>query len=240
MWPHQLERPNDELFWLTRFNGTLSRVNWFPFILFLILGAFPPLHSAPSKEAATIDSIQKAWDQVSSYQAEFKQVIKSKTLGTQEGSEGRFFVVKPGKLRWEPSVGGTIQILNGNEFWQLRQSKRRKQTQVDHYADISKLVDLRSLTFLSGKINIRKSYKYKILKDDSSSVFLALSPLEGVGDTILAEILKPSYLLGALKLESPESETRIDFKNIQTNVSLKDSLFTYQPSPQDIVHHHQR
>ena len=177
---------------------------------------------------------------MSSYQAEFKQVIKSKTLGTQEESEGRFFVVKPGKLRWEPAVGGTTQILNGNEFWQLRQSKRRKQTQVDHYSDISSLIDLRSLTFLSGKITIKKSYKYKILKSDSISVFLALSPITGKGDTILAEILKPSYLLGALKMESPESETRIDFKNIQTNVSLKDSLFTYQPTPQDIVHHHQR
>jgi outer membrane lipoprotein-sorting protein len=214
-------------------------VNRFNLIFLLVLIA-SPLQSAPSKESSTIDLIQKAWDEVSSYQAEFKQVIKSKTLGTHEESEGRFFVVKPGKLRWEPSVSGTTQILNGNEFWQIRQSKRRKQTQVDHYSDISSLIDLRSLTFLSGKINIKKSHKYRILKNDSTSVFLALSPLASKGDTILAEILKPSYLLGALKLESPESETRIEFKNIQTNVSLKDSLFTYQPNPQDIVHHHQR
>jgi len=214
-------------------------VNWFYLIVFVALNA-TVLRSAPAKESIEIDSIQKAWDQVTSYQAEFKQVVKSKTLGTQEESEGRFFVVKPGKLRWETADGNQTQILNGNEFWQLRQSKRRKQTQVDHYSDISSLVDLRSLTFLSGKINLKKSYKYKVLKDDSASVFLALSPLAGGGETILAEILKPSYLLGALKMESPESETRIDFKNIQTNVSLKDSLFTYQPSPQDTVNHHQR
>ncbi|MFM8270394.1 MAG: LolA family protein [Pseudomonadota bacterium] len=198
------------------------------------------LSSASSKEPPVIDSIQSAWEQITSYQAEFKQVIKAKTLGTEETTQGRIFVVKPHKLRWEPSSGGTTQILNGNEFWQLRQSKRRKQIQVDHYANISNLVDLSALTFLSGKINLKKSYKYSILRDDSTLVLVALLPLNGSRETILAEILKPSYLLGALKMESPESETRIDFKKIQTNVSLKDSLFIYQPTPQDTVHEHQR
>lgn len=210
------------------------------FFAFILLVSSANGSKAPTDDSRIIDSIQAAWDNIKSYQADFKQVIKSKTFGTQEESQGKVSVVKPLKLRWEPSDGSSTQILNGNEFWQLRHSKRRKQTQVDHYSDISQLVDLRSLTFISGKINIKKAYKYKILRSDPKSVLLALSPLVGTGDTILAEILKPSYLLGALKMEGPQSETRIDFNNIQTNVSLEESLFTYQAGPQDIVHQHQR
>lgn len=211
------------------------------FFIFLVL--FFPAHRAltvsPS-ESAVVDSIQAAWDQIRSYQADFKQVIKSKTFGTEEETQGKIFVVKPLKLRWEPTNGGATQILNGNEFWQLRLSKRRKRNEVDHYSDITHLVDLRSLSFLSGKVNIKKSYKYRVLRNDSNSLLVALSAVSGGGDTLLAEILKPSYLLGALKMENPQSETRIDFKNIQTNVPLEGSLFKYQANPQDIVHEHQR
>lgn len=182
-----------------------------------------------------IDSIQTAWDKVTSYEAEFQQTVTSKSLGTREETRGILQVQKPLKLRWETPAQNSTQILNGNQLWQIRKSKRRKTTQVDHYRDISKLVDARSLSFLSGQINIKKSFKYKILSDSPQSIVLALSPLSGGLETYLAEILKPGYSLGALKIESPESETRIVFSKVRTNVSLQESLFRYEPGPQDVV-----
>lgn len=195
---------------------------------------------SPQKHEALISEIQKAWNQTRTYQADFEQTVISKTLGSQEITEGKMSVQKPLRLRWETSDKKTIQILSGKEFWQIRSVRRGKQTQVDHYGDISRLADLGALTFLADQINIRKSYKYKVLSETPSRVFLALTSKTGGRETILAEILKPSYLLAALKLETVDSETRITFKNVQTDAQLEDSLFQYHAKPQDTVHHHMR
>lgn len=211
----------------------------FIFILFFLGVSFSSSSVCLSTPNSShlIDSIQSQWDKVQSYQADFKQTIVSKTLGTREESQGTLQVKKPRKLRWESlSPQKSTQILNENELWQIRQNRRRKTTQVEYYSNISKVLDARSLAFLSGSINIKKSYKYRVLSDGPQKVLLALSPLAGGDETYLAEILKPGYYLGALKMESPESESRIEFSNIQTNVPLSDSLFQFEPGPKDIVH----
>ena len=211
------------------------------FILFIFVSTFA-LANTPksSNESQTIDAIQSAWDKVKSYQAEFEQVVVSKNLGSKDHSSGTLYVQKPGKLRWETSDSFSIQILNGKELWQIQKSKRRKNAQVDHYEDVSGLLDLGALSFLSSQVSIKKSYQYKILSSVNEKVVLALSPRSGKGETVLAEILKPSYLLGALKLENSGSETRVSFKNIKTNVALQDSLFLFQQGPEDSVQHHKR
>ncbi|NBW98378.1 outer membrane lipoprotein carrier protein LolA [bacterium] len=194
----------------------------------------------PSPSDATIEEVQRAWDQIKSYQADFHQIIRSKTLGTQEETQGTLSVLKPLKLRWECPLSGTLQILNGKELWQIKKSKRRKRLQVEHYTDISQQIDLRTLTFLADQANIVNSYKYQVLSSSKDRLVLALMPKTGGEETLLAEILKPGYLLGALKMESSGSETRITFKNIRTNIPLKDSWFKYQASPDDVVHEHKR
>lgn len=207
-------------------------------LLFSVLSfathAKSPTHNSHQE---LIDAIQKEWDKVKSYRADFQQTVVSKALGTREVTQGTLQVKKPLKLRWESgSPQKSTQILNGNELWLIRESQRRKTVQVEYYSDISKLVDARTLAFLSGSINIKKSYKYRVLTELGPKVVLALSPLSGGNETYLAEILKPSYSLGALKMENPENESRIEFSNIEMNVPLMDSLFQYEPGPKDIVH----
>ena len=213
-----------------------------PNLIFILLISLAPLvsFSSSSKHESLISEIQKAWNQTKTYQADFEQTVLSKTLGAKEVTQGRMFVKKPLRLRWQTSDQKAVQILSGKEFWQIKSIRRGKQTQVDHYSDISRLGDLGALTFLADEIDIRKSYKYKVLTETSSQVTLALHSKTGGRETILAEILKPSYLLAALKLESVDSETRITFKNVQTDARLEDSLFQYQSKPQDTVHHHVR
>lgn len=190
-----------------------------------------------------IDPIQKAWSETKSYRADFQQIVVSKTLGTKEESRGTLFVKKPLKLRWETTSGGSskpsLQILNGTQFWQVKPHKRKKVVYVDHYSNISKLINLGALTFLAGNSDLKKSYQYKVLQNTPKNVILALSPRGQNQDTILAEFLKPGYVLGALKQESLESETQITFQNVQTNLSLEEALFNYKADPQDIVVNHE-
>lgn len=186
-----------------------------------------------------VDSIQAAWSQSKTYRAEFHQTITSKTLGTREESKGTLTVKKPLKLRWEESSTGQIQILNGDDFWQIKPHKRKKLRYVDHYSNVSKKIQLGALNFLAGKGELKKTYQYKVLQNTPKIVILALSPKGQTEETILAEFLKPSYLLGALQQENLESETQIKFQNIKTNVSLNEALFKYQPETKDVVVNHE-
>lgn len=189
--------------------------------------------------ADVVDLIQAAWSKTQTYRADFHQTITSKTLGTREETKGVLTVKKPLQLRWETSTTGQIQILNKDQFWLIKPHKRKKVRYVDHYGQVSKKVHLGALNFLAGAGELKKSYQYKVLQNTPKIVILALSPRGQSQETILAEFLKPSYLLGALQQENLESETQIKFQNVQTNLSLDKELFEYRPHPQDVVVNHE-
>lgn len=186
-----------------------------------------------------MDQVQKSWSKTTSYKARFHQTIISKALGTRDETRGTLFVQKPLRLRWQSESGDSIQILNGSRFWQIKTHKRKKTVYVDYYPNISSLVNLGSLTFLADSGDIKKTYRYKVLQNTTKNVIVALAPKGQKQESILAEFLKPGYLLGALKQESLESETQINFHDVETNLSLESSLFEYKAGPKDIVVNHE-
>lgn len=189
-----------------------------------------------AKETDVVDAVQISWDKIATYQAGFKQVVFSKRLRTEDQSTGLVFIKKPGKLRWEAKSENETQILNGKKLWYLHENRRRKTLVVDVYRDISKQMDNRSLAFLAGKVNLKKSYDIEVLPEKSGVVTLKLKPKGDEGESYLAEIAKPGYILRALTTETPDSRVRIELSDVKTGVLLEESLFQYQPKPTDVVH----
>lgn len=202
-----------------------------PLLFSLSLIAFA---SAPTDK--TLESVQNKWDETKSYQADFKQTIFNKRLGTKEEATGSMSISRPGKIRWDSMTDRTLQILNGKKLYDVHFPKRRKANIVNIYEDITKKADIRPLAFLSGKATFRKSYHVDILKESKGSVDIKLVPKDVPGgETYIAEFDKNSYLLAALTTETAESRVRIEFSNIKANVDLKDDVFEYKPSPLDVV-----
>lgn len=196
--------------------------------------AAPPPTADP--DLKTIEAVQTSWDKTLTFQANFKQTVFSKRLGTTEESKGQLWVKKPGKLKWAEADPATTQILNGKKMWNIHQHKRRKTTIVDIFEDVSKQMDAKAFEFLAGKINFKKSYKTTVVKETAQLVTLKLDPKDGAGESYLAEIIKPSYVLGALTTESADSRVRIEFSDTKTGVTLEDSEFVYQPKKTDTIH----
>lgn len=201
----------------------------------LILFCLTALWASAASEKM-VQSVQNKWDETKSYQADFKQTIFSKRLGTKDEATGSVSISRPGKIRWEATTDRTLQILNGKKFFHVHLPKRRKANVVDIYEDINKRADTRPLSFLAGKVAFRKTYNVEMMKDSPSTVTLKLVPKDAPGaETYIAEFDKNSYLLAALTTETSDTRVRIEFSNIKANVDLKDADFDYKPSPTDVV-----
>lgn len=194
------------------------------------------LFAAAPKSEKPLGLVQNAWDETHTYQADFKQTVFSKRLGTQEEVTGNVSISKPGKIRWDSTSDRTLQILNGKKLYHIHIPKRKRANVVEIYEDISKKGNTRPLSFLAGKFAFRQVYHVDIIHNSEKNIQLKLVPKDSPGaETFIAEFDKKSYLLAALTTESPESRVRIEFSNRKANVELKDDLFEYRPSPTDVV-----
>lgn len=196
----------------------------------LILAAF----AAPS--ADPVGKLQKSWDEALTYQAQFKQVILSKQIGSKDENTGILSVAKPDRLRWESASEGSTQILNGKKLVNIQENKRRKTRTVDVYTDVRKRVGGTALNFLAGKSKFSEVYTVKVLTETRKLVEMQLTPKKQGDESMIVELNKPSYLLSALTTENAESKVRIEFSNIKTNVKLEDRLFEFKSQPTDVVH----
>lgn len=202
------------------------------FFLFSTLWAF----SAPSASSDTLKKVEASWDKTTSFQANFKQLIHSKRMGTKDESTGEVVVQKPGKIRWDIKSERKTQILNGNKLTQIQVPKRRKANVVDIYENVSKQIDVKNLAFLSGTEAFKKSYVMNIAKENEKSVEVKLVATGGSKtDSYIAEFDKSSYLLRSLVTESADSTVRIEFTDIKTNINPDVSTFDYKPGPKDVV-----
>lgn len=201
--------------------------------------ALPPEPSARNPEtyiAEVVAKLQKSWDAAKSYQAEFKQVVLSKRMGTRDETEGVLYVAKPDRLRWETRTDGSTQILSGKKLTNIQENKRRKSRTVDIYKDVRKVTGGTPLNFLSGKSKFKEIYNIKMLSETPEMVELKLVPKREGQETLIAEVDKSSYFLRSLTTENTESRVRTEFSNIKTNVKLDSKLFEFKPGQQDVVH----
>lgn len=199
----------------------------------------PPEPSSRNPEAYVIEvvaKLQKSWDSAKNYQAEFKQVVLSKRMGTRDETEGMLYVAKPDRLRWESKTDSSTQVLNGKKLTNIQENKRRKSRTVDIYKDVRKVTGGTPLNFLSGKAKFKEIYNIKMLSETPEMAELKLMPKREGQETLIAEVDKSSYFLRSLTTENAESRVRTEFSNIKTNVKLDSKLFEFKPDPQDVVH----
>ncbi len=205
----------------------------FAVTFFVSLSAFAAKPEPPGK---TLDRLQKAWDAAETYEAAFHQTVFSKRLGTRDESSGTLSVVKPSKLRWDSKTDGTVQIMNANQLVVIAKNKRRGTTVVDVYKDLSKVMNSKPLSFLSGKAKFGDMYRVELLSETPAMAEMRFTPKTDSAETLVAEIDKESYLLRSLTSETVDSRVRTEFSGTKTNVKLEDKLFEYKPNASDIVH----
>lgn len=175
-----------------------------------------------------VSSLQQRYESVNSIEADFTQDAYSKTLKNSQISEGKVYFKKPGKMRWQYLKPIKDELVsNGKTIWLYQ-------------PDLGQVVERSTETtasaiatdFLTGVGNLRKDFDIKLAEDKSDSYRLSLTPKAPQPNIkkLFLEVDKSKTLVTkTIIVDNFGNETRVSFKNIKTNTSIKDSLFDFVP-----------
>jgi len=206
-------------------------------ILALAPCAVRPGGAAETQSAALIvDSLQKNYDAMADFIADFRQETEVKSLNRNLKTSGNLYFKRPGKMLWrydEPK--GQFVLADGKYlyFFQPEQNQIIKSPLQNAFrSDIP-------LSFLLGIGNLKKDFNAALKGIDENQFLLRLEPKGEAGgfSEIFAGVAKNSYdILWISVRDAAANLTTIRFSAMRKGVGVKDSLFTLQiPNGADIV-----
>lgn len=198
-------------------------------LVFLALAAlfvFPTL-AAGQDAAAIVGRLQEKYNSITSIKADFVQEVTSKGMPSMK-SEGKVWLKKPGKMRWEYSKPAKDLIVSdGKTIWLFQPDLN----QVIEKPAASSATTM-ATDFLSGIGRIDKEFEVKVAELESAHHVLILTPRQeqqGLKKLIL-EVNRESYIVEKTVITDHfGNQTSVTFGNVKLNAKVKDSLFKYTP-----------
>jgi len=177
--------------------------------------------------------LQQHYDCTRSFRAKFTEEISSPG-GMKQSRSGKVYFQKVGRMRWEfdPPRRETI-VSDGKLVY-------------DYEPDLNQVVEVpvhkafktSATAFLLGLGSVRRDFNAKLPdKPPADGLVHVLLTAKGGGDTMELGLDPRSYNIVNFTLTDQIGDvTRLKFSDIQTNVALKSSLFTFTAPPgADIV-----
>lgn len=118
--------------------------------------------SSPTTAITAADvaaKVQKTYDDIKAYEADFTQQYSMKAFGTKKESKGHVTFVKPGKMRWDyTEPKDNVVVSDGVTLWSYVASDKaaRKMLVKDSQMPTA-------LAFLTGKGDLSKDFDLKLL-----------------------------------------------------------------------------
>jgi outer membrane lipoprotein carrier protein len=171
-----------------------------------------------------IQNVQKAYNDISDAKASFSQTVK---FGKQkaQNSSGTLYIKKEKKYRIE--TGSQTIVTDGSTSWSYTPSK--KQVVIDYYKETGNTFSPNKYLFqypenfysdLTGTEKISGNDVY----------VLTLKPREsGYVKSAKLWVGKDDWMIKKIYIVTDESTSTYSVKNIQTNIGLSSSKFTFSP-----------
>lgn len=204
-------------------------------IVFILAAAF--LLSVPHAALAdggldsVVDRVQKKYEQISDFHADFSQEAEVKALNKVQKAEGEVWFKKPGKMRWNYHAPAKDEIVSdGKTLWYYSQ----EENQVIE-SPLSKVSDTETTsTLLSGLGKIKELFDVSFAKteglDGAGSYLLDLKPKteeEGYNKVTIA-VDKNTMLVNTMYLYDPYGNlTTVNLSDISVDKGVPDSLFVF-------------
>lgn len=174
----------------------------------------------------SIDSLDRFYDKVQTYTAQFQQVVLDEGLNPIEESSGIMQIARPGRFRWdyEPPNEQSI-ISDGEKVWlydiELEQITVRSQEQ-----SLGKT----PATLLAGSGDIKSNYEIQDLGRSGILAWLRMTPKDD--DTGFSD-MRIGFEEGELRImelvDGLGQTTRITLTNSLENQNIDDSRFVLEP-----------
>lgn len=185
---------------------------------------------------AVAPEVEKALDSMTTYEAEFTQVVKESQGFREEKSSGKVWVQRPGKFNWRYDKGPQKMdiVADGVNLWIYQPALA--QVMVYALSEIDK--DL-PISWLASSQPIAKRYNTRKLEDrgDGLAWFDLQNKKGGTQEIAFIELaLQGDVMKEVVITGSDGKETRVSFKGAKRNVPMNATQFEYRPAPNiDII-----
>ncbi len=179
--------------------------------------------------------IQKAYQSINAYEADFDQQYAMKAFGQTKSSKGHVTFVKPGKMRWDYSdpaeQKGNVVVSDGTTLWSysVKDKQARKMMVKDSQMPTA-------LAFLTGKGDLSKEFNLELmdpakLKFEGGYVLKATpKTATNLYNFVLFYVDGSTYhVRRVLIVDGQDNRNRFDFAKPQVNSTVKNELFQWSP-----------
>jgi outer membrane lipoprotein carrier protein len=195
-------------------------------IVFILING--SISQAETPEQHALDAIQKNYEKVLTYEAEFIQKSYIKMMDKTQDVKGTVSIKKPGKMKW--SYGAPdIQILisNGNTLW-LYVPDEEQATKIPIESIYSSNTPA---LFLAGKGKLTQSFNVESVNLGKDSLSITLTPKEDDQSLTRLKLFanKKNYqITGSTVYDKLGNITEIRFSNIKANRAIPEKTFQFQ------------
>jgi outer membrane lipoprotein carrier protein len=193
-------------------------------------------------DADLMEKIDARYAQTQDLQAEFTQETKIEGFETGFTSSGRFYLKKPGLLRWDYLQPSTEQIyVDGDQVLMYVPEHQQvvKGTLTQMAASKGPLALLQGVGKLSQQFTIQESSESSNSDAKLPSLTLVPKPVGNEAPTIkkiVLQLFPDSYLIKAITLfEVSGNISHVLFDQIQVNKGLSNSLLKFDIPPDVVV-----
>jgi outer membrane lipoprotein carrier protein len=206
-----------------------------------LLGAVPsptpdPKAKATADPAAVLlEKVQKHYEGLQDYTADFIQTYTRVALSRTSESRGKLMLKRPGMMRWEyEKPDPKLWIADGTQLYVY--DPEFQQVVIDRNFETARLSE--SISFLWGEGKLADTFNAKM--GDPKEVgaakdvpVLELTPKRDATYAKLVMVLDPKtgHVVESIIFETSGNKNHFKFKNLKINTGLKKELFTFTPPP---------
>jgi outer membrane lipoprotein carrier protein len=195
-------------------------------LLFFILGFRSPT-LAINSEQTIVNAIQKNYQSVRTFQAEFEQKSFVKMINRTEIAQGNVQIKKPGKMKWvynDPDPQVLISNQKNLWFYTPEDKQATKMPIESIYSSNTPAL------FLAGQGVLTNIFNVTEVVTGESIYTVTLFPKEAKNDLnrLILRANKNSYqITGITVYDELGNKTQIKFRNIRINEQIAESTFDF-------------
>jgi len=198
--------------------------------LFTLLALPGTLFSETSEQQA-LDAIQRQYEKVSTFEADFTQRSYVKMMNQTQSVKGTVKIKKPGKMKWVYGAPDTqILISDGKNLW-LYVPEEEQATKVPVESIYSSNTPA---LFLAGKGKLTRSFNVESVSQENQNILVTLVPKnedQGLARLILHADKKNYQITGSTVYDKLGNKTEIRFSQIRINREIPEEQFQLKTPP---------
>ena len=186
---------------------------------------------AETSEQQALDSIQRQYEKVSTFEADFTQRSYVKMMNQTQSVKGTVKIKKPGKMKWVYGAPDTqILISDGKNLW-LYVPEEEQATRVPVESIYSSNTPA---LFLAGKGKLTRSFNVESVSEENRNILVTLVPKnedQGLARLILHANKKNYQITGSTVYDKLGNKTDIRFSRIRINREIPEEQFQLKTPP---------